>query len=93
MNLKERNMLYRVYKAISDVPGAYIGGGTMTTTVKGVVNFGADIEHVRKHCADALLALCDGAYSAQQREEEFERCIVLAERYIAERKAEGWECR
>ena len=93
MNLKERNMVYRVYKALDTVPGAYIGGGTMSTTVAGVASFGADIQEVRKHCTRALLALCDGAISAAERDERYEHAMGAAEDYIAKRKARDWSAR
>ena len=86
-------MIHRVFKALDCVPGAYIGGGTMSTTVAGVVSFGADIQEVRKHCGRALLALCDGALSASERDEHFEDAIGAAEAYITKRMAKDWSAR
>lgn len=86
-------MIHRVFKALSCVPGAYIGGGTMSTTVAGVASFGADIQEVRGHCGRALLALCDGALSAAERDAMFEAAIGEAETYIAKRKAKDWSAR
>ncbi|MYM92465.1 hypothetical protein [Duganella vulcania] len=93
MNLKERKMLYRVHQALDSVPGAHIGGGTQSTTVIGVVNFGADIQQVRTSVLRALEALFDGAISKEERDELFEEYMGDAERFIARRKAVDWRSR
>lgn len=93
MNLKERKMVLRVYKALDTVPGAFIGGGTRTTTVAGVASFGADMQEVRKHCSRALLALVDGALSVGERDEQFGHAMAAAEDYIAKREAKDWSAR
>ena len=93
MNLKERKMIHRVYKAFDNVPGAHIGGGTMSVTVAGVANFGADIQEVRKHCLKALEALFDGAISTEDRDADFETHMSAAERFIESRQAANWKNR
>lgn len=90
MNLRERKMLHRIYRALHDVPGAHIGGGTKSATVGGVVSFGYDIQKVRGWCGDALMALFDGSLSKEESEENFEAAISLAEEYIAKRTSAGW---
>lgn len=90
MTLKERNMLYRIYKALNAVPGANIGGGMQTTTVSGVVNFGADISKVREHCSRALEALFDGALSKEDRDVDFEEAMERAEEFIKRRADAHW---
>jgi hypothetical protein len=93
MNLKERNMILRVYKALDAVPGANIGGGTNSVTVSGVANFARDIAEVRHHCGRALMILCDGDpdMSAAQRNQFFNDHMSGAEAYIERRKALGWK--
>lgn len=93
MNLKERNMLYRVWKAFNEVPGAYIGGGSKTTTVAGAVSFGNDLQNVRQHCGDAMMAMYDGALSAEERDVQFNTAMAAAERYIDMRRRAGWSAR
>lgn len=93
MNLKERNMLYRVHQALVSVPGAHIGGSTKTSTVVGVVNFGADIQEVMKHCLGAMEALFDGGITIEERDAAFELHMGDAERFIAQRKAVDWRNR
>lgn len=90
MNLKERKMIHRLYRAFDDVPGAYIGGGTKTTTVKGVVAFGYDMQEIRGFCGEAMLALMDGSLTVAERDAAFEKAMSKAEDYIARRKAAGW---
>ena len=93
MNLKERNMIFRVDQALNVVPGAYLGGGSQTTTVGGVVNFAADMMEVRKHCSAALEALFDGALTKAERDANFNAAIEEAEAFINSRKATDWKNR
>ena len=93
MNLKERKMVHRIYEALNAVPGAYIGGGIKTTTVTGVVNFGADMREIRNHCNEALVALFDGALTPLERDTDYNAAIEKAESFIKARKATDWKAR
>lgn len=52
MNLEEREMVFRVYKALEGVPGTRIGGGRLGTTVGGVASFPASLQTARQYCTD-----------------------------------------
>ena len=92
MNLKERKMVYRVFEALSAVPGAHMGGGMMSVTVSGVANFARDLSEVREHCGRAMLILCGGdqEMSADARGGLFDGHMKKAEAYIARRRATDW---
>lgn len=92
MNLKERNMVYRVYKTLDAVPGAYTGGGTKSVSVLGVATFANDMTRVREHVNKALLVLCDGDpdLSKAERDEQFDAHLRRADEFIAMRKADDW---
>jgi hypothetical protein len=92
MKLYERKMALRIYVALNEVPGAYIGGGTKSTTVRGVVSFGNDMQKLRSMLMDALAVMMDGAIADVDRQSAFDDAMKLADDYIARRKAEGWEC-
>jgi predicted RNase H-like HicB family nuclease len=90
MKLYEREMVHRVYRALNDVPGANIGGGRQSATVKGVVTFGNDIGEVRRMLSDALLVLMDGSIHDTERRGLFEQAMKPVDEYIAERRAKDW---
>lgn len=92
MKLYERKMAHRVFAALDAVPGAYIGGGAMSTTVRGAVSFGNDMQKVCSWLKNALTVMMDGAIHDPDRQAAFDEAIKPAEDYIAARKAEGWKC-
>jgi hypothetical protein len=90
MKLYEREMIHRVYRALNDVPGANIGGGRQSVTVKGVVTFGNDIGRMREMLSQALLILMDGSISDIDRRHEFDKAMKPVDEFLAERRLKDW---
>jgi hypothetical protein len=93
MKLYERRMAQRLYSALNDVPGAFIGGGHKSVTVAGAVSFANDLQKVRGWVMEALMVMMDGSIADSERQALFDAAIKPAEDYIARRSAESWSSR
>ena len=85
-------MVYRVYKVLSDVPSAHLGGSSMSVTVSGVANFAPNLSEMRQHSGHAMLILrdADPGMRADCRGELLEGHMNQAEAYMARRRATHW---
>ena len=85
-------MVYRVYKVLSDVTRAHLGGSSMSVTVSGVANFAHNLSVMQQHCGHAMLILrdADPGMRADSRGELLEGPMKQAEAYIAKRRATHW---
>ena len=93
MNQRERVMLYRVFRALDEVPGCGLGGSHLTASVKGVASYANDMRVITGHVRKAIYAVAEAPHADATREEqlaEAEVAMQAAESYISARQAQNW---
>jgi hypothetical protein len=102
MNNKERDIIFRIHKAIGGIPAAQDGGGSQTATMAGYVSASEDWRVVAPFLQHALMGMIwqDNIRKNPELRSEIvegidyhcpKRVMDAVEEWIAVRIAQGWK--